>query len=1021
MIGTSERISARFSEWELTGRGWQVWEGPVRPEPPFSPYQLITATDRLVPDDGKRETLISSFIRRAAKGGATSIRQKNKPELDRPVPVPFSRREIVEVQAHLPISVKTDINGYDRLFASLAACIEPVAFELVSTEERVVVQFAVGRQDLPILGEHLRSFFPDVEFVPVTGFLESVWRDDESAAIAIDFGLGKEFMIPLRGGRGDPFVGIVGALSELRSGESAVLQILFEPASDAWSEAIVGAVTHADGSALFVNAPDLLPGAKEKTASPLFAAVVRIAALSPDVDRVWEIACNVGATLGAYRSPRGNELVPLRNTDYPAHEHVEDMILRQTRRSGMILNADELAAFVHLPSAEVRSLRLRRSSSRTKAAPEIVKGDSGPSLGTNEHLGVVSPVRLSHEARTRHIHIIGASGTGKSSLLFNLIRQDIESGEGVSVLDPHGDLVDKILGIIPSERIGDVVLLDPSDEDTVVPFNMLFARSDSERSMLASDLVSVFRRLSTSWGDQLNSVLHNALLAFLESERGGTLHDVRRFLIEPSYRAEFLKTVRDPDISYYWRKAFPLLTGNKSVGPIVTRLDAFLSQKTLRYMVAQGENRIDFRDIMDSRKIFLAKLSQGAIGLENSYLLGSLLVSKIQAEAMSRQRQDESSRQYHFLYADEFHEFLTPSLAQCLSGIRKYRLGLVLGHQEMQQVERNADVAGALLNAYTRVVFRVSDKDARSFENGFVSFKMQDIQNLSTGQAVCRVERAEWDFNLVIDLPRYPAETDAAEARKAAVDASRRTYGIPRRLVQEALRRAAEEEADAPRPQIGSAVKVPETEPGADSPAAPAVPQQLPVPPLPTPELPSDRVAVLALGKGGAQHKAIQDRVKAEGELLGFRVVLEKSVLGGLGQVDVFLAKGERVIACEISVENTIDYEVGNVSKCLKAGFRTIAVITTTEEKLGKLRAAVTNSLGAEVAKHVSYYLPDAFLVWLREREQPEEPSAPTVRTHGGRVVRRVVTRVSDEEVQEKEEEALRVMAQLMRQRAELR
>ena len=184
-------------------------------------------------------------------------------------------------------------------------------------------------------------------------------------------------------------------------------------------------------------------------------------------------------------------------------------------------------------------------------------------------------------------------------------------------------------------------------------------------------------------------------MAFLESDRGGTLADLRRFLLEPNFRADFLQTVRDPNILYYWQKGFTQLSGNKSIGPVITRLDTFLSPKPIRYMVSQPENRLDFGKIMDGRKILLAKLSQGLLGKENSYLLGTLLVAKFQQLAMSRQRQAETLRRDFWLYVDEFHNFITPSMAEILSGARKYRLGLVLAHQELRQLERDSEVASA--------------------------------------------------------------------------------------------------------------------------------------------------------------------------------------------------------------------------------------------------------------------------------------------------------------------------------------
>src|SRR5205823_4196864 len=181
--------------------------------------------------------------------------------------------------------------------------------------------------------------------------------------------------------------------------------------------------------------------------------------------------------------------------------------------------------------------------------------------GTNTHAGSTSQVSLSEDQRSRHMYVVGASGTGKSTLLLSLIEQGMRGGEGLAVLDPHGDLVDEVMQRLPRERLDDVVLLDPADSDFPIGFNILTAHSELERTLLASDLVSVFRRLSTSWGDQMTSVLGNAILALLESSEGGTLLDLRRFLIDPKYRARFLTTVGDPEVVYYWKREFPLLKG----------------------------------------------------------------------------------------------------------------------------------------------------------------------------------------------------------------------------------------------------------------------------------------------------------------------------------------------------------------------------------------------------------------------------------------------------------------------------
>ena len=428
---------------------------------------------------------------------------------------------------------------------------------------------------------------------------------------------------------------------------------------------------------------------------------------------------------------------------------------------------------------------------KTKSAPEIIRQAKGLWLGNNEHVGEMVEVRLTPESRTRHIHAIGSTGTGKSTLLFNLIRQDIENGEGVAVLEPHGDLIDRILGVIPQERINDVVLVDPADEQYSIGFNVLCAHSDLEKNLLASDLVAVFQRLSTSWGNQMNSVLQNAILAFLESDRPGTLADLRRFLIEPAFRNDFLKSVRDSEVVYYWQKSFPQLNGNKSIGSILTRLETFLSQKPIRRMVSQPENRLDFAQIMDTGKIFLAKLPEGFLGKKNSHLLGSLLISAFQRIAMSRQAQQAALRKDFWIYIDEFANFITPSMAEILSGARKYRVGLTLANQELRQLERNPDVASAVMtHPYTRIVFRVGDDDAKKLARGFSHFEAKDLQNLETGQAICRVERSDYDFNLTIPLPNEPDPAEAHKRRQEVITASREKYGTASAKVEAMLAKA---------------------------------------------------------------------------------------------------------------------------------------------------------------------------------------------------------------------------------------
>ena len=479
-------------------------------------------------------------------------------------------------------------------------------------------------------------------------------------------------------------------MSELRPGELALFQVLFQPVKYPWPESIRRCVHGNNGRPLFVNRPELVDAAENKIKRSLYAAVVRIAVKTADEERTLQMACDLAGALNVFAHPQGNELIPLSNEEYNFEDHIEDVLLRQTHRTGMLLTSDELIGFVHLPGSAVRSPVLERDAGKSKAAPHIVRLNEGLLIGINEHLGESVPVRLSPDHRVRHMHVIGASGTGKSTLLFNLIRQDIENGQGVAVLDPHGDLIKRIMGIIPESRIDDVVLVDPSDDEYSVGFNILSAHSKTEKILLASDLVSVFQRWSTSWGDQMNSVLQNAISAFLESSRPGTIVDLLRFLVEPAFRNEFLTSVQDSAIVDYWRRSFPHLSGNKSIGSVLTRLDALLAQKPIRHMVSQQENRLDFAHIMDKGQILLARLPEGEIGRENSHLLGTLLVAKFQQIAMSRQAQDMAARRDFWLYIDEFANFITPSMAEILSSVRKYRIGLTLAHHNLHQLQQNA-------------------------------------------------------------------------------------------------------------------------------------------------------------------------------------------------------------------------------------------------------------------------------------------------------------------------------------------
>ena len=1028
MSRLDEQLSEQFHLWGLRGRGWQVFPEPVSPEPPFVPFHghYLPTTPRL--DDTAKPTFFSSLLEKVSnKLSPAPPAIEQEPE-DEPEPTPLIRSSLVELQASLPDKLDISKDAFEQFLLNLSLCREPIAFELVGTHKKVSTQFVASATDAPLLRRQLQAYFPEAVFVPRESGLEQTWEASTGdEMLAVEFGLKHEFMLPLASGRIDPFIGIVGALAELRAGEFGLFQVLFQPVQNPWAESIVKSVTHADGKPFFVNSPELAGAAENKIARPLYAAVVRILVCADEFSRMVQLARDLTGSFRVFAHPSGNELIPLNNDDYPFEEHIEDVLRRQTRRTGMLLNSDELIGFVHLPSTAVRSPAFQRQTAKTKTAPAIVR-QHGLLLGENDHAGQTVEVRLSAEQRTRHCHIIGASGTGKSTLLFNLIQQDIENGEGVAVLDPHGDLIDRILGIIPPDRIGDVVLVDPSDESHSIGFNILSAHSNLEKNLLASDLIAVFQRLSTSWGDQMNSVLQNAILAFLESDRRGTIADLRRFLIEPAFRNEFLKSVKDSEIVYYWQKSFPHLSGNKSIGSILTRLDTFLAQKPIRHMVSQPENKLDFAQIMDTGKIFLAKLPEGLLGRENSCLLGTLLISKFQQIAMSRQAQQITARRDFWLYIDEFANFITPTMAEILSGARKYRIGLTLAHHELHQLQRSPEVASAVMaHPYTRIVFRVGDDDAKKLAEGFSYFESKDLRNLETGQAVCRVERSDFDFNLTIPLPDKPDEAAAATRRQEVTTRSREKYGTARADVEAML---AKSRATSPTDEPPQAS--PPSRPVEPKPTAPVVaePPKPAIATAPQAELPPPLSDILKTapatpiaethtppreptpGRGGTEHQAIQRRIKEEAEKLGFRSIIEKSVLEGQASIDVWLERNSLIIACEISFTNTEDNESNKIIRCLNGGIPKFAMICADEKKLRKIETVISRSVEAELASRVEYFQPDPFIEYLKSL--PVELPKKSEKIRRGYKVKHSQSSVSTEEQKAKEEAAIRAIAESM-------
>jgi hypothetical protein len=979
----AELLTAHFYDWEKRGRGWYVFDNPVELEPEFAPFFPY-----VLPTSFADESLRPNLVGRAANFLKTALRESAEEVTEEPTESVVqgyysnSDENIRAISLSFPQGEKAPkAQDIEKFLTMLSYTQSTVCFEIIASPDAIRIQFVCREPDILHVESQVKAYFPYCIMQQHEVNLGNTFNEEAYYAV-VDYGLEEECMRPLLMADKfdtDPLTGLYGILDHLKDGEQAIIQILFKGTVNPWARSIYSSVSDAQGDSFFSDAPEMPKLAQEKISAPLFAVGVRVFCQAASTESAVRILERVGTALMQNSNSGFNKLIPLAGATYTAELHAHDVVFRQTRRAGMLLNAKELATFVHYP-VSVTSKKLRQDKGKTKRAPDIAWGHEF-CLGTNSHQGFEGIVTLESKQRLKHMHVIGATGTGKSTMLQSCIAQDILLGNGVAVLDPHGDLIESVLPYIPESRYDDVILIDPADSEFPVGFNILSAHSDVEKEILASDLVSVFRRLSTSFGDQMHSVLANAILAFVESNEGGTLIDLRRFLIEKPFREHFLKTVSDPNIVYYWQKEFPILKSN-SIGPILTRLDSFLRPKLIRNMVAQKKS-LDFEAIMDSKKILLIKLSQGLIGIENSYLLGTFFVSKIYQAAMARQTKSKEDRTPFYMYVDEFQNFITPSMSSILSGTRKYGLGCILAHQDMSQLQKyDAELGNAVVsNAGTRVCFRIGDIDAKRFTDGFSSFEAQDIQNLGVGQAICRIERPEYDFTIsTLQLKDLELE-QAEEVKNVVISSSREKYGTAKKEVEQSLEYLREQKVQEVviEPQKKQVITPPVKEEVQEitEPETKGIVKPVEITDGKTKE-------ILIKQKELSEHRYLQTYIKKMAEARGYTAKIEEPTPDGNGRVDVSLERNGKRIACEIGMTTTTEWELHNIEKCLVAGYDLVVAIAKSKDLVSVMQEEIKTNIDAPLLDKVMVMEAESLFAYL-DAEMVKEATTET-RIKGYRV-----------------------------------
>ena len=404
---------------------------------------------------------------------------------------------------------------------------------------------------------------------------------------------------------------------------------------------------------------------------------------------------------------------------------------------------------------------------------------------------------IKKDDRRRHMYVIGKTGMGKSNMLENMAIQDIRNGDGVCVVDPHGEFAENMLKAVPSNRINDVIYFNPADAEYPVAFNILEAVDEDKKNLVASGMMGVFKKIWPDvWSPRMEYILNNTILALLDYP-GSTMLGVNRMMSDSDFRKRVYPKIKDPVVKSFWINEFDKWEDRfrkEAVAAIQNKVGQFLSSAVIRHIVGQPKSTIDMREIMDNQKILIVNLSKGRIGEDAMRLLGGMIVTKIQLAAMGRVEISEEERKDFYLYVDEFQNFATESFANILSEARKYHLDLILAHQYINQLvfDGNTTVRDAVFgNVGTIVSFRVGAEDAEHLEKEFEPvFMANDIVNLSKYNIYLKlmIDGIAGDAFSAQTLAPFDL-SDTAENAEKVIRISRERYGKRKEEVEDRIAR----------------------------------------------------------------------------------------------------------------------------------------------------------------------------------------------------------------------------------------
>lgn len=749
----------------------------------------------------------------------------------------------------------SEIGGRAKLFGPK----EYVSFEIACTNKKISFYINCPKRLQEIIEKQIHAQYPHA-FIDQVDIYNPFQPQGHVAAAELR--QTKKYMYPFRTYKSmetDPLNAITNAMSKLEENEGAAVQFIVCPAGLSWQrrprraaleiqqgkhqdivgKGVVGRalsdVTRGVGKSLTGSKADkqgqshlykdlsgtyspinltpmqqeIVKRLEEKASRPGFQVNIRLIASSANPNNAKLHLQNMLASFLQFTMPPFNGFAPVRKNKKAIVRDYTFRIFRQFWRT-QILNTEELASLWHLPNQFIETPNIKWLVAK-KAPPPIQMPAEGLLLGKNVYRGVETPVRIARDDRRRHMYIIGRTGVGKTEIMKNMAVQDIANGEGLCIIDPHGDFIEDVLPHVPKQRAEDVILFEPADIERPMGLNMLEVYSEEQKDFAVQEMISIFYKLVTDpamLGPMFEHNMRNAMLTLMaDEEHPGTLVEIPRIFTDTEFQKYKISKLRDPLVRAFWEKEMAKTSDfhkSEMLGYLISKVGRFVENGMIRNIVGQPKSSFNFREIMDKKKILLVNLAKGKVGEMNAKLLGLILVSKLQMAALSRADIREEERQDFYLYVDEFQNFITDAFESILSEARKYRLNLIIAHQYLAQLEQAAGAQGAgskslrdavFGNAGSVVCFRIGVEDAevmaKEMAPTFNEFDLVNVERFNGFIKLMIQGTASKPFNMATYQLARPTPTQL-EIAKAVRQLSRLKFGRPKAEVESEILEASQ-------------------------------------------------------------------------------------------------------------------------------------------------------------------------------------------------------------------------------------